>query len=183
MQYSYEDIKETLKTDVTYYHENYITKALNEFGYDSFPESGLNDKGKNKLINKVIEISESEASLQQKGIKKIKKTSENLESILIKDLKKVGEIAYKVITYLPAAIMAAPTTVRRSLEGYYGEDNGLMISALTAGMFSAATLSSYLCLGVETPELIPYVLISQLTTNAVSGIYEWIKSAKKKSEK
>lgn len=80
------DIKATLATDVICYHESYIKRALKEMGYSSFPKSGLNNEGKSKLINKIIDISENEASLKQKRVEKTKKIN-NQKSGIKKEIK------------------------------------------------------------------------------------------------
>jgi hypothetical protein len=61
MNSTYEDIKRTL-VDIGS-SESYIGKALQEFGYDQFPEEGLDDEGQNRLIRRVLELATTESKL------------------------------------------------------------------------------------------------------------------------
>jgi hypothetical protein len=61
MNNTYEDIKETL-IDIGS-SESSIGKVLREFGYETFPEGGIDDTGKDKLIRRALEIETTEAKL------------------------------------------------------------------------------------------------------------------------
>lgn len=80
MNYDYEMIRSTLKESVIDSCESSIEKALREFGYDKFPEVGLDDMGKNKLINRIMEIEKDEARLilrKEKSLARKKDLSNN----------------------------------------------------------------------------------------------------------
>jgi hypothetical protein len=66
MRFNYPDIRKTLEESETDSSEASIEKALRSFGYERFPEAGLDDSGKNKLIAKIIEIEKNEARLMPK---------------------------------------------------------------------------------------------------------------------
>ena len=80
MNYSYEDIKKTVEE--MDFKEGSIEKSLRKFGYKTFPEAGLNEIGRDRLIAEIVEIEEKEASLVP--IKKEKKIrAKTREGVLI----------------------------------------------------------------------------------------------------
>ncbi|MDD5012321.1 MAG: hypothetical protein PHQ66_01590 [Candidatus Nanoarchaeia archaeon] len=119
--YTYEDIKRTLASIEC--PESYMSKGLNELGYESFPESGLNDKGQSKLLRTVLDIYNSEMNLslrnyktkiikkdgktiiKKEKIKRPEKKPKSLEMLVFKeDLQKIGDRIKTIAEYTPEVV-------------------------------------------------------------------------------
>ncbi|MFA5071607.1 MAG: hypothetical protein WC511_04580 [Candidatus Pacearchaeota archaeon] len=191
MNHNYEDIKEILTAmDIP---KSYMKKALNEFGFKKFPKSGLEDDGKNKLIERAIEIAHFEAQLVKRKPKKgylplpkseiETKPSESLE-IIVDDWKEVVEVSklfLKGVAYATAGVtFAIPTMIRKALESEW--DDKLEETLIPAGGLFLDSFILYKTLAATNPKLIPYVIATQIGTNIASGIYEYVRHVKNKSE-
>jgi len=197
MYQDYESIKETLAERVVDVKENYIKKALEELGYNQFPESGLNEEGKNRLIERTIDIQEREASLIPKKIEKPKKNSENLESQVMKEeLNNAKEILGFIgggITKLFISLgtnlafrvpFALPTYIRRHNKWWtkHEPSEGLGESIFQGGGLGLLyNIFLYAALSDNKKIVLPLIL-TQLTSNTISGIYEWKRHVKKKAK-
>lgn len=91
MNYSYEDIKKTVEE--LDFKEGSIEKSLRKFGYETFPEAGLNEIGRDRLIAEIVEIEEKEARLVP--IKKEKKRRVKIREEVLIGAKKEEKINFK----------------------------------------------------------------------------------------
>lgn len=202
MYNNYEDIKQTL-VEVGC-PESYIQKGLNELGFSSFPESGLSDKGKSKLLKKVLDIQKNDANLSLRTHKtKVVKNegkiviekAKSLElEILREDLEKIGNGAKK---YMPKVIRGAlktlvypilvpfafPTMWKKSFD-YSNELDAAFPWVLTlfGGINETGILYTALDLTNNSKFILP-IILAQLGTNALSGLYEWGRNIKKRAKK
>jgi hypothetical protein len=94
MNHSYESVKETMITQGIDVPESYIEKALREYGFDKFPEAGLEDSGLTKLVKRATDIAHAEAQLiprkSKQGhlpVQKIKKEKESKLKEMIQSAK------------------------------------------------------------------------------------------------
>jgi hypothetical protein len=176
MNHKYKDIQEALAEVGT--GKNYLTKALREYGFEKFPKSGLEDEEKNKVICKAVSLA---YPLPEKQIK----PSGKLEII-------VGELK-KLIPFVTAPIentLRAPTMMRKVWEDLLCHEEDLPEGRLTLDAWRIAAgltefvggISVYKNLTETNPKLIPYILGTLITTNVISGIYEYVRHVKNKSE-
>ncbi len=121
-------------------------------------------------------------------IKSKNKNLGNLETQIFKeDLKKVGlefkkclKNTAKIIIYPTLGInFALPTMVSKAVK-YDPDDSPHNMGIISIG-FVLENVISYAILSKKAPELIPYVVGTQLVTNIGSGVYEYIKSIKSRT--
>jgi hypothetical protein len=193
MNHSYESVKETMITRGIDVPESYIEKALREYGFDKFPESGLEDSGLDKLVKRATDIAHAEAQLiprkAKRGylpvpkIKKAKaKTSGNLDflkEIAKEDLEKICRLGAVYTT----ATIAIPTGFRISDVNNLNAPNG-NATAWILGTFTAllGRLSLYVTLSKNNPKLGFTAGAIDIATNLVSLFYEGARHAKKTAE-
>ena len=190
MNHDYQKVLETMQE--VGIDESYIGKTLKLYGLEEFPKSGLDDTGLSKLVKTATEIFHSEASLTTRKTKKgylpapkIKKekakNSGSLEnSIMKEDLKKAGKTVLKIVTYPIGIIFTAPTMVRK---GFIKDDDPLEFPGASPFVLSlVGNMILWASLYYRNPKLVPYVLATQITTNLASGIYEYVRHIKNKTE-
>jgi hypothetical protein len=184
----YESVKETMITRGIDVPESYIERALRSYGFDKFPEGGLEDRGLDKLIKRATDIAHAEAQLIKRKpkreylpIPKIKKESgleNSVASIIKEDLKKVGKTSLKIgkfAIYPTFGInFALPTMMRKA-----GEYTYPAMAALVSVLGLLEISMSYTLLFNINKKIIPWVIGTQIT----SGIYEYIRHVKRKQKK
>jgi hypothetical protein len=189
--HSYESVREILEGQRI--PESYLEKALREHGHEEFPEAGLSDIGKDRLIQTAIDIYHSDVDLTPRkkesynpkiALVKVGKKSTHwasLEtSVMKEELKKVGRGIIKTITYPTLGIMCVlPTMIRKSCEG----DDPLEFPGATPFIGSViGNAILWISLTNNNPKLIPYVIGTQVITNTISGIYEYVRHVKNKAK-
>jgi hypothetical protein len=199
MNHSYESVKSTMITQGIDIPESYIEKALKEYGFERFPEAGLEDNGLGKLVKRATDIAHSEAQLIPRKTKKdylpvpkIKKEKESrlensVGSVMKEDLKKVGKFI-KNISCMLGTVPYIPTIARKYQEGDFkgslvvaNNYDLIFISgciedlafAITEGLAIGNVINQKAGIGI---------LVATLTTNLASGIYEYVRHVKKRRE-
>jgi hypothetical protein len=121
MYSKYEDIRAAV-TGIGY-KEASIEKALREFGYQQFPEAGLNDTGISRLIKKINEIEEREAGLMPIN----RGDSEGVTSLEEKSNKyKLKSENKPVVRRVKKQETKNPTLIRKISQGIYGFSRGFI---------------------------------------------------------
>ena len=200
MNHNYQKVVESL-AEVNI-NESYIQKALEEYGFNKFPESGLEDAGLIKLVKTATDIYHSEAQLIQRKTKqghlpisKIKPKKESkletsVGSIVKEDLKKAGEGIVewggkisKGIAYFTFGPLILPT-MERILNGNKEEKKDYVIAACfgTAIEFCGYLFLLAYCNNKENYKVLVELLSTQTVTNLASGIYEYVRHVKKRAE-
>ena len=191
-RYSREQVLEGIKNS---YPESYLERALSEFGYEDFPESGLSDKGFRIFMKRVSEIDEAESDLKPVKTKdlsskvletrvKIKKDkrekSNGYLSIVGKDLGKVGK-GIVGTAYIFLSPFVIPTANARYADKAPFPDNLASPVAFVLNAFSPGYYGFEFAEGNPTRGFI--VLGAHLGLNLASGIYEYVRHLKGKSYK
>ena len=186
MNHNYQNVKETITTQGIDIPESYIKKALIEYGLEEFPEVGLSDIGLSKLVKTAIDIYHSEIDLTQRKSKKgylpVPKIKESKQKNKFQDLEtKVEEnsgdnwnIVKDIFFGVAGATLGAffvNSSMQRTIESEYPRGLAVLGGASISFMV-------YGLLITHNPKLVPYILGTQLFTNAISGIYERRKSIK-----
>jgi hypothetical protein len=174
MNHNYESVKETMITQGIDVPESYIERAVEELGFEKFPEVGLSDIGLSKLVKTATDIYHSDVDLTPR-----KSTHwASLETLVIKeDLKKVGRGIIKTITYPILNPFIYPTIRRKAMDSWYDSP-----PFLATGGFIAITLGGYMSLYRMNPKLILPIALTQVVTNLASKVYEHIKQVKNEAE-
>ena len=133
------------------------------------------------IPREIIEEELSKIASNTQNIKRTEKIS-GLESSLVKeDLKKFGGGMLKVgkgIVYTIGISLALPTTIRKYADYTHDKFEG---GFLPSWGFVIESLAIYLPLVLDNPKLILPVALTQIGTNLASGIYEYVRSVKKRS--
>ena len=180
MNHNYQKVKETMITQGIDIPESYIKKALREYGLEEFPEVGLSDIGLSKLVKTAIDIYHSEIDLTQRKSKKgylpVLKIKESKQKNNFQDLEtKVEENSgdnWEIVKDISFGVAGATlgaffvnSSMQRTIESEYPRGLAVLGGASISFMV-------YGLLITHNPKLIPYVLGTQLFTNAISGVYE-----------
>jgi hypothetical protein len=141
---------------------------------------GVNDDDEGKKILEEYD-KEKESKLVPK-VKEVKpKRERSLEYQIVKeDLKRFGKGTLKWITYLLQNIVMYPTMVRKAAEFDTGDAGGLAIVGETLELIIVTVITHMLL--QDNPKLIPYITTTQITTNLASGLYEYVRHVKNKTE-
>lgn len=116
-----------------------------------------------------------------------KNKQKNLEFEIVKeDLKKVGKIAAKVVTYPTLGNFAIPTMIRKAY-AYGGNPNNPSYDDINFAMlsfvgFALENIAGYAAMAKLAPELISPLALVQIGTNIGSGVYEYIRMVKKRAK-
>ena len=150
-----------------------VKKTLTDMGYSE------------EIVNRVLDgyKTEKENSKTQKN--KGKSLDSEVLKIVKGDIQKIGrglKIAGKVIAYPVLGNLGIPTMFRKTYD-YYKESEPLPNAVIGSAVSLFFSVSTYALLSKHAPETIPYVAAVQGTTNFASGIYEWIRSIKKRAQK
>jgi hypothetical protein len=184
MNFNYKDITEMLETkEIDIHHESYIERALKDYGFEKFPESGLEDRAAITLVNRVIDLEHADALL----IRIKPETSGKFGAQTVKE--KLGKVEKIVKDAVMGMIRAGaeipvifPSAYRRLIE----KDTSIssMITQYFLGIFLGTLTTSYTYsqLSQNNSEIIPYILGTQIATNLISGIYEWRRVERKKAK-
>ena len=190
MNHNYQNVKETIITQGIDIPESYIKKALREYGLEEFPEVGLSDIGLNKLVKTVIDIYHSEIDLTQRKSKKgylpVPKIKESKQKNKFQDLEtKVEEnsgdnwnIVKDIFFGVAGATLGAffvNSSMQRTIESEYPRGLAVLGGASISFMV-------YGLLITHNPKLVPYILGTQLFTNAFSLGYELARNIKKRTK-
>ncbi len=137
-----------------------------------------------EIVNKEIsrELENDKYYGKKKKVKKSKikklKTKSLESSVMGEDLGKVGRGLGKVFRFITYPTLLLPSMGRAIVESEnYDGDKSLVVGTFVC--VSLVSLGVYSSLS-NNPELIPYVAGAQLATNIGSGIYEYIRSVKKR---
>ncbi len=112
------------------------------------------------------------------------KNSENLVSLFKKDLRKLGRgliITSKFISYLTLGHLGIPTATRIITQDLWDVTGTVFYMYGTFDAIAYFVGSGALNNGTF-PKWMPYVLGAQVATNLASGVYEYIRSLKKRAE-
>jgi hypothetical protein len=190
MNYSGKMIKETL--DKQGIAGVYLDKGLKKLGYVKLPESGLNDRGYDKLMTTIVEIYSQDASLipvqypelktqeiqenpiQNKPIKRKGLEEKTFSKNTVKDdLNKLGRFTLNLISYIPT-IFIAPTNLRR----FANDDN--FSPGFVGSMGGIITLFQIREIKEINPGLAAGIGFGLIGTNLISAGYEFIRNYKEK---
>ena len=89
-RYYLEDVHEAIEGK---YSATQLKIVLNEFGYDFFPDNGINDKGFRKIMRRIAEIDRAQANLERVRTMK-RRGMRNLDSE-IKGIEKPERVDWK----------------------------------------------------------------------------------------
>jgi hypothetical protein len=168
------------------FSEKQFERALTDFGYDEFPDNGITDKGHTLLMNRLSEIDRLESNLR---LVKRKDLGSNILEAPVKINKEKSQKSGswekwvgKIITYPTLGnSIAIPTMIRKAHEF------GILVEGKSYAMYPIigcviSNVMIYNKLSKYFPELILPIALTQLTTNAIDGTYEYLKSLRKRGK-